>query len=165
MPTEVSENTCRDFLINSPIHVHLEIPNLMAEEPASNNLPPPVLDPASEKRLVVLDMNGILLKRYRTNPACLLSPAMKRLIHKTNKRVSVVVRPDVEMFLEELCCKVDVIIWSSCTRINIADTMAVAAPSIWKMPRIFFKGVVSLLFSDSAICAYHSLMLVCLLIL
>ena len=101
----------------------------MAEEPASNNLPPPVLDPAIENRLVVLDMNGILLKRYRTNPACFLSLAMKRLICKTNKRVSVVVRPDVEMFLKDLCCKVNVIIWSSCTRVNIADTMAVAGNS------------------------------------
>ena len=73
---------------------------------------------AKPGRLVVLDINGVLLGTYRELPEALYAVDFKfqpRVVH-VNSELVCCVRPDAEKFLQSLSKKAKIIVWSCCRR-------------------------------------------------
>ena len=93
-------------------------------------------------KVVVLDMNGVLLKRYNQFPKNELLPkGHKFLVHRVVKgeyacAITCIVRPDAHKFICR-CAKMFIpVLWSSCTQDNLTATMVSCFPAlkteVWK---------------------------------
>ena len=73
---------------------------------------------AKPGRLIVLDINGVLLRSYREVPSGLLvleNQFQPRIVH-INRELVCLVSPDADEFIQTLKKKAKIIVWSCCRR-------------------------------------------------
>ena len=89
---------------------------------------------AKAGRLVVLDLNGVLLGSYRYLPEALhavAKPFQPRVVH-VNRELVCCVRADAEQFLQCLKKKAKIIVWSCCRRKKLNQILKACFPELVK---------------------------------
>ena len=92
-------------------------------------------------KVLVLDMNDVLLRRYKTFPKDASLPQNHNFIMGNMRRaefapvINCIVRPDAQNFLNHIATMFFPVLWSSCTEENLTATMVsffTGHPKMWK---------------------------------
>ena len=117
----------------------------------ATNLPTDVL--AQGRRLIIFDVNGVLLKTYSKPPKVsdfdVLPVEVRARVVKVSKHLWCAVRPDAEQVLLSLSQSADIMIWSCCRRRKLESMLQTCFPLCMK--RGVIKGITRRLFKPHAV--------------
>lgn len=101
---------------------------------------------ATVERLIVLDVNGVLLKTYPAAPDDFggMREEHKPRIVQVKKRLFCAVRPDAEDFILTLQKKAKLMVWSCCRKEKLIGMLKACFPNI--MRKEIFTGNAALSF-------------------
>lgn len=99
---------------------------------------------ASKGRLIILDVNGVLLQNFSRPPTPLeygahVQKAYRGLLVHVRRGVHCVVRPDAEEFLLKLRAKSSIMIWSCCKKEKLIQILNACFPKIMNIAN-FWTG-------------------------
>lgn len=113
----------------------------LKEKPADTELPKDIK--AVGKRLIVFDVNGVLLKSYFREPPEMhlwqLHPKPRPTVCRVGGNCWCAVRPDAEDVLMELSRRADIMIWSCCRRQKLLEILRTCLPRCYRQG--VFKGI------------------------
>ena len=109
------------------------------DEPNAVDSNPPNDIPVSKGRLIIVDVNGVLLKSWSRLPKEQwdLEPQFQAI--PVSKSCFCELRPDAQEFLETLAARAIVMIWSCSRKPKLMQILSTCFPKLMNIP-IFFTG-------------------------
>lgn len=112
------------------------------DEPTAIARNPPKDILASKGRLIIVDVNGVLLKSWSRIPEDEWEVNLWDISIRVNYSCRVMLRPGAQDFLEVLAARASVIIWSCCKKSKLMQILNTCFPNLMKNPKLI-KGNVT----------------------
>lgn len=112
------------------------------DEPTGIARNPPKDILASKGRLIIVDVNGVLLKSWSRIPEDEWEVNLWVKSIRVNYSCRVMLRPGAQDFLEVLAARASVIIWSCCKKSKVMKILKTCFPNLMKNPKLI-KGNVT----------------------
>ena len=113
----------------------LDEPTALARDPPKDIL-------ASEGRLIIVDVNGVLLKSWSGIPDDKWEAKLWAKSIRVSHSCRVMLRPGAQDFLEVVGARANVMIWSCCRKSKLIQILKTCFPNLMKKPKLI-KGNVT----------------------